>query len=49
MLKWKLQLRNKIEDSNIQEPVRQLQAGNDAELSELAQQVSPPPENRLMW
>lgn len=40
MVQWKLQLRNKIEDSNIEEPVKELQAGDDAELSDLAQRVS---------
>jgi hypothetical protein len=40
MTRWKLQLRNKIEDSNIEEPVKRLQAGSDAELSTLAQSVS---------
>lgn len=40
MTRWKLQLRNKIEDSNIEEPVKRLQGGIDAELSTLAQFVS---------
>lgn len=37
---WKLSLRNKIEDSNIEEPLKRLQAGKDRELSSLAQNVS---------
>jgi hypothetical protein len=40
MARWKLQLKNKIEDSNIEEPVRQLEAGSDAELRVLAKSVS---------
>ncbi|OCF61564.1 histone-lysine N-methyltransferase, H3 lysine-36 specific [Kwoniella mangroviensis CBS 10435] len=39
MSKWKLQIRNKIEDSNIEEPIRKLQDSQDEEISKLAKQL----------
>ena len=39
MLKWKPQFRNKVEDSNIEEPVKVLRDSDDKELSGLAQQL----------
>ncbi|WVW86390.1 hypothetical protein I302_108436 [Kwoniella bestiolae CBS 10118] len=39
MSKWKLQIRNKIEDSNIEEPVKKLQDSQDEEVSNLAKQL----------
>lgn len=40
MNRWRLQEKNKIDDSNIEDPVRDLASGADAEISELANQVS---------
>ncbi|WWC91926.1 uncharacterized protein L201_006878 [Kwoniella dendrophila CBS 6074] len=39
MSKWKLQIRNKIEDSNIEEPIKRLQESDDEEISKLAKQL----------
>ena len=39
MSKWKLQIRNKIEDSNIEEPVKALCADGDVRISALAKDV----------
>ncbi|WWC64819.1 uncharacterized protein I303_107433 [Kwoniella dejecticola CBS 10117] len=39
LVQWKLQIRNKIEDSNIEEPIRLLQDNGDEEISKLAKQL----------
>lgn len=39
MSKWKLQIRNKIEDSKVEEPVRALADGADEEISRVAKQL----------
>ncbi|WRT70012.1 uncharacterized protein IL334_007005 [Kwoniella shivajii] len=39
MNQWKLQNRNKIEDSNIEEPIKDLQTSSDDEISKLAKQL----------
>ncbi|OCF43734.1 histone-lysine N-methyltransferase, H3 lysine-36 specific [Kwoniella heveanensis CBS 569] len=39
MSKWKLQIRNKIEDSNVEQPVKELQDSPDSEISNLAKQL----------
>lgn len=39
MLKWKVQVRNKIDDSGIEGPVRSLAGGSDEELKKLAQEL----------
>jgi hypothetical protein len=41
MSKWKLQVRNKVMDSGIEEPVKALGDGLDEALAVLAQGVSP--------
>ena len=40
MIKWKLQIRNKIEYSNIGGPVKSLWESGDEKIGELAKQVS---------
>lgn len=40
MSKWKLQIKNKIEDANIEEPVRSLASHPEDEISGPAKQVS---------
>jgi len=37
MSKWKMQIRNKIEDSGIEEPVKAMAEGEDEQLKTLAQ------------
>ncbi|WVQ94922.1 hypothetical protein IAU59_002008 [Kwoniella sp. CBS 9459] len=39
MSKWKLQIRNKIEDSKVEQPVKALQDSEDEEVSRLAKQL----------
>ncbi|TXT15823.1 hypothetical protein VHUM_00326 [Vanrija humicola] len=39
MERWKLTIRNKVEDSNIQEPVRLLSEGSDSELAGIAKHL----------
>jgi histone-lysine N-methyltransferase SETD2 len=39
MSKWKLQIRNKIEDSKVEEPVRALADGEDETISQVAKQL----------
>lgn len=39
MSKWKLQIRNKIEDSGIEEPVKVLADGEDDQLKTLARDL----------
>lgn len=39
MNKWKLQIRNKIEDSNIEEPVKMLGQSEDETICGLAKQL----------
>lgn len=39
MEKWRTQIRNKIEDSGIEEPIKALAAGDDAELAEIAKRL----------
>lgn len=39
LLSWKLTIRNKIEDSNIEEPVKALRDGPDEELSDMAKRL----------
>jgi hypothetical protein len=41
MKQWRLQIRNKIDDSNIEEPVRALKDSGDEEVKALAQEVCP--------
>lgn len=39
MEKWRTQIRNKIEDSGIEEPIKVIAAGDDAELASIAQRL----------
>ena len=39
MNKWKLQIRNKIEDSNIEEPVKALTNSDDRSIRSIAKEV----------
>lgn len=39
MERWKLTIRNKVEDSNIQEPVKVLSEGSDSELAGIAKRL----------
>ena len=39
MVKWPLQIRNKVEDSNIETPVRALQDSDDEAISSVAKQL----------
>lgn len=39
MEKWRTQIRNKIEDSGIEEPIKVIAAGDDAELAAIAQRL----------
>lgn len=40
MLLWKMQYRNKIADSHVEEPVKSLAEEGDAQVRSLAQEVS---------
>jgi hypothetical protein len=46
---WKLSIRNKVEDSKVEEPVKALTASEDESLRGIAQQVSVARQFDLYW